>query len=328
MAKSKINDVLALRDRFARAFDFTIEPAHTATEHYYKRSDTGEVAASVSTKLGFTAKPWLSKWKVRKALDHLLEHEKDIELFGLPHLINDAKDAADKIRDEAAGFGTNAHEAIDRYVTRWITDGVAPEPVPGNFLGEGSASEEIAAFRSFARFISEYEIIPIASEQRLWYGKGKDRYAGTVDIVFLYLQVRKGRTGSGEGGTCISGYHHEYVPQDSGTLWCVGCGRDCDVTLILGDHKTSNSIKDKDDYALQGEGYARALEQVVGITFNDVWVMRYSKKEAEYEICKVKDRKQAWKEFISISRAYDAKASREQNTGLLAPLQEKEVIRI
>ena len=333
---SKSYDVPELRSRLRSAFAFGIESAHTDSAHRYRRSDTNTLAWSVTTKLGFVDKPWLSAWKVKRAVEYIKDNLQRV-LAGDEGVFAEAGGAGDRFRDRAAGIGTTAHDAYDAYLQSWIDSPNSSRGVSAvAVLEEGCRkagvepkSEEVAACRSFDLFLQEHEIIPIASEIRVWYQKGKDSFAGTVDALFIHLTVRKGREGQ-KGIVDIEGSEHkvhDYTPQESGVWWCAACRREVEPKLVLGDHKTSTSIITHDDYALQGTAYAVAIEEEVGIAFDEIWVMRYSKVRAEYELCKVKDRKQAWNEFITISRACDAKESREKGN-LLVPLIEREVYKI
>lgn len=317
MAHQNKYDVVDLRARIASAFPFRIIPAHTAEGHFYKREDTGRVAASVTTKLGFVAKGYLYKWYAKLAAEHVRTNL-DRLLSGDLTVLDEAQHAGEKSRDDSAGIGTTAHGAIDAYNTKWIKSGVRPASAK-DFLKEGSRGEEIAACRSYDKFLDEHEIIPLASELQVWYEVGKDCYAGTIDSIILSLEVYKERNGSSE---C----KHDYVPQPSGIYWCATCQRETKARLILGDVKTSNTIKGKSEYAHQTEAYARAVQSALGIKFDAVWILRFDKSRADYEILKIGDRKQAWKEWLAISRAYDR--SHERVGELLVPLTEREVIKI
>lgn len=318
-------DVAILRSTLDGAWAHGIDPCHTAEAHFYKRKDTGRVASSVTTKLGFVSKPYLQTWYVKRAIEHVRENL-DRLLSGDEGVLAEAGGAAIRSRDTSAEIGTSAHDAFDRNLTRWIAQGTRPGSAVEdlNALCEAKGvtprGEEIAACRSYDRFLDENEIIPLASEIRIWYEEGKDCYAGSVDAVFLSLKVHKERIGE-------EGHIHDYTPQESGIWWCA-CGREVDPKLILGDHKTSNAIRGKDDYAQQSVAYAKAIEKETGLKFDDIWVMRYGKGRAEYEVCAVTDRKQAWEEFIAISRAYDRKKERGEHASLLEPLTTKQVIRI
>lgn len=368
----KIYDPVDLRNRLATCFP-VITSCHTPSEHQYRREDTGRVAKSVTTKLGFTNKGYLAVWHTKLAVEHIRVHrdrcatEEDWEI-----LFQEARMAGDNSRDTSAEIGTSAHEAVDLYLQDWIRlgrrprgDGRGPE-YDGDrtspyrrasvYLGDNPRGSEVAACRSFDRFADENELIPLASEIKVWYEQCSthkfagcpstdserspacsraDVFAGSVDAAFLLLSVRKGREGE-PGVASLDGKPHEehdYVAQESGVLWCSACGRECDAQLILGDWKTSNSIAGKDDYAQQGTAYTTAIEKAANVTFDDVWVVRLSKDRAEYEVRRVEDRKQAWEEFIAISRAYDRKQVRrigdsDRYDSLLVPLQEKVSIKI
>lgn len=326
----KVHDPHRLRDILRDAFPFRILPAHNEQGHFYKREDTGRVAASVTTKLGFASKPYLYGWYVKRALDYVREYAARLG-SDLEGVLKEASGAAVRSRDESAKIGTTAHDAIDRYITSWIETGTRGDSAVGDLTqlcsskGVEPKVEEIAACRSFDKFLAEIEVIPLASELRVWYEKGGDCFAGTIDSVLLLLSVRKERNGAGI--LCVSGAQHEYTPQDSGVFWCSVCSRECDPKLIEADWKTSNAIKEKDEYALQTEAYGKAIEVATKIKFDDIWVVRFEKKYADYEILRVSDRKQAWAEWLSVSRAYDQRASRE-GAPLLTPLTAKKVERI
>jgi len=328
-------DVPSLRARFAGAWPHGIVPDHVPEGHRYRREDTGELAWSVTTKLQFVAKPYLQTWYAKRGIEHIRENLERLRA-GDTSVLEEALGAAVRSRDASAEIGTTAHDAFDRYLSRWISTGVRDagrsavddlnELCAAN--GVEPKGEEIAACRSFDRFLAENEIIPLASEIRIWYSRGKDVFAGTVDAIFLSLTVYKDRVGDAgvqtlDGRTCAEA-GHDYEAQPSGNWWCVACGREVTVKLVLGDHKTSNDIKTKDDYAHQSVAYGKSIEIEVAVKFDEIWVMRYGKGKAEYEVCKVDDRKAAWKEWLTVSRAFDEKMLRGDRR-LLAPLVEKKV---
>lgn len=325
MAKHKSYDLVPLRERINNAFSYRIVPAHTSEGHFYQREDTGKVAASVTTKLAFVSKGYLHKWYSKMAVEHVRANLERL-VHGDLSVLDEAQHAGERSRDDSAGIGTTAHGAVDAYNTEWIKSGSRPASAV-NFLAEGSRGEEIAACRSFDKFISENEVLPVASEIQIWYEKWKDCYAGTVDSIFLFREVYKERCGK-EGCKAIANIGaHDYERQTNGILWCIECNREVTEKFILGDIKTSNTIKGKSEYAHQTEAYARAIETAVGIKFEAVWILRLEKSKADYEILKVGNRKQAWKEWLAISRAYDLSRERGEEE-LLVPLVERDVITI
>ncbi len=317
--KHKAYDIPGLRARLTTAFP-PVVPRHTATAHFYERTDTGRVTASVTGRIGFVGKGYLKQWAVNVGIDHVDENKLRAESGEWDVVLNEARLAHSGSLEQSADIGTTAHSAIDKCITEWIETGIRPVTA-ATFLKDGARGEEVAATRSFDKFVVDNEILPVASEIVVWYEVGRDCYAGSVDCIFVVRTPHKGRKGQ-EDGSCI----HDYARQESGILWC-SCGREVEEKLILGDHKTSNSIKGKDDYAQQSVAYAKAIEKAVGCRFDEIWIMRYGKARAEYEVCRVSDRKAAWNEFLSISRAYDKKALRGEKS-LLEPLTTKEVIKI
>ncbi len=317
MSKHKIyDDVLSIRVALRRGFP-PIVADHTSFGHRYKREDTGRQAWSVTTRLGFVNKGHLARWYAKKAVEHIREHMPRL-LEGDLSVLDEAIGAGEKSRDDSAGIGTTAHGAIDRCLSRWIQE-QSCLPVPAaSFLSADSRGEEVAACRSFDLFLSEIEIIPVASETTVWFEQGRDCFAGTVDAVAIWNRPYKERTGSGKCGSG-SFAKHDYARQPSGLLWCGQCGREVSQRLVLGDHKTSNTIDGKDDYAQQDVAYAKAITKASGIKIDEHWVIRYSKQKAEYQICYVPDPAQAWREFLAISRAFDEKM-RRGDTSLLIPL--------
>lgn len=310
-------DVATLRTRLTTAWQFRILPDHTESEHWYKREDTGKRAASVTTKQGIINKPYLKPWNIKIAVEYVRENA-DRFRAGDDSVLEEAKKAPYRTLDQASGWGTTAHGAIEQYCLEWIRTGNPPDVSAATFLGDDAAGEEICACRSFDKFRAENEFIVLASELQCWYEEGKDCFAGTVDAVLLWLTVRKGREGH-------SHEKHGYVPQANRVWWCPPCGREIDVSLILGDWKTSNSIEGKDDYAQQTAAYAKAIEKATSLKFDDIYVIRFDKKRQIYEIRKVADRKAAWRQFLVISRAFDEIKNGTEGT-LLAPLQERAVI--
>jgi len=319
-------EVDTIRDRLRSAFP-VIRAAHTEEGHRYYNEGSGEHAWSVTTKLGFVAKGYLPRWYSKRSVEHIRENL-SLLCSGELSVLEQALTAGEDSRDTSGRIGTSSHEAVEHYLTAWIDHKARPHGSVAQYLNGEPRGEEVAACRSFDRLIAENEIIPLASELRVWYKNSRDSFAGTVDAVLLKFVVRNGREGQ-EGVRDLFGKEHtvhDYVHQKGRIFWCPACGREVKAYLILADWKTSNNIKEKDDYAQQDVAYAKAVEKATGLKFDELWVVRLDKHQAAYEICKVNDRKAAWNEFIKISRAFDERQKRTEY--LLAPLADRKVIKI
>lgn len=334
-----VYDVATLRAVLGNAWRSGLIVAdHTESEHWYQNTDTGRRAASVTTKQGIINKPYLKPWYIKKTIEYIDANRARCEAGEWEAVLAEAKQAAGKSVDQASVWGTSAHNAIDDYCTEWIRTSVCPSSaVPfliarAQRAGVEAAGEEIAACRSFDKLVAEQEFIPLASEIKVWYEEGNDCFAGTVDSVLLWLAVRKERVGSGISCVprlfedqdpqvqTVARRDHDYVQQESGVWWCAGCGREVEPKLVMGDWKTSNSIEGKDEYAMQTTAYAKAIEKKTGLKFDDIYVFRFDKNKAHYEIRKVEDPKASWKEFLAVSRCFDARALRGSQS-LLVPLE-------
>lgn len=311
-------DLFSLRETLHRVFpEGLVVPDHTPTEHWYKNTRTGSRAASVTTKQNVVAKGYLKQWAVNKGIEYI-EANIDRLVGGDTTVLNEAKSAHENELGAAGQTGTNAHAAIDQFCSVWIESGAKPSGSSASYLRESAPGQEVAACRSFDKFISEVEVVPVASELKVWYEKGKDCFAGTVDAVLLINEVYKDREGSKD---CA----HDYTPQTK-SLWCAKCGREVIQKLILGDWKTSNQIQKKDEYAEQTVAYATAIEVGTGLKFDDIYVIRFEKSRADYEMARVADRRHAWQRYLATSRLYDLHAKSRES--LLVPLIEKTIISI
>lgn len=316
----KSYDVSHLRDLFASCMP-PIVARHTETAHRYENENTGKLAWSTTTQLGIVDKSkWLKGWAAKKAVEHVRSNRERLSGYEFDTVLDEASRAHSVRLDEASGWGTTAHSAYDRFMQSWLDNDTQPEESCVRFLEENCRKEgvepkgeEIAACRSFDLFLREEEVIPLASELQCWYEKKEIVFAGTVDSVLLWLRPRKGRVGTLHG-------KHDYVQQDTSTLWCAVCNREVDPVLTLGDWKTSGSIK-KDEYCWQTVSYAKAIEEAAGVTFDEILIVRFSKQKAEYELVRVADRKRAWDEFKAISKCFSALQDRERE--LFASVKEK-----
>ncbi len=314
----KTYEATQLRAELARAFpQGSVEPAHTGRGHFYRVPGKESSAPSVTTIQSIESKGYLKQWAVNKAVEYIDNNIARL-CSGDLDILEEARKAHERELDFAGSVGTTAHDAAEKYAKHWIETGEKKESAT-EFLAEGSLPEEVAGTRSFDKFIKEHDLIPIASEVRVWYAKGKDIYAGTVDAIYLLGEVYKDR----EGSTSCS---HDYEPQKGNKHWCVNCGRTIVWKLVEVDYKTSNTVAGKNSYAEQVEAYARAIEQKTGWKFDDLWILQLNKQRARYDLFKVNNRKRAWDRFIATLRHYVEMQDESEN--LLTPREEKLIIRI
>lgn len=308
-----------LRAELDTAFpEGSIRAEHTTTQHYYRDVRSGVLAPSVTTIQQILSKPYLRQWAVNQTIEYIrIHHERYTDGEHL-EVLAEAKNAHHNTRDQAAEWGTKAHGAFEDYLNEWIKEGVRPQKSAAVYLKEGADAEEIAACRSFDKFLDENEIVPIASEKQVFYNKGGVLFAGTVDSVIIVREVYKDRVGD---KTC----QHDYAPQDK-KLWCVKCNREVREKLVLGDWKTSNHLNGKNEYATQTTAYSKSIEYAVKWKFKEIWVVRFDKKFAHYDIVKVADRERAWELFKANARHYNI-LSKQEDT-LLEPLKVKNIIKL
>lgn len=320
-----IYDIPRLRAQLTSAFpEGSIVGEHTATEHWYRNRGTGQLAPSVTTIQSILTKPYLRQWSVNQAIRHI-----SAELFvpgqvihveseRFEEILKQSSRAHENTRDQAAEWGTKAHQAFEDYLNDWINTGTHKESAK-DYLKEGAAIEEIAACRSFDRFVGENEIVPIAAELKVWYDKAGVTFAGTADAIVVVRDVYKDRVGG-------QGCNHDYAPQEK-KLWCCMCGREVTERLVLGDWKTSNVVAGKNEYAFQTSAYAKSIEIQTNWKFKDVWIVRFDKAKADYEIVKVIDRKKSFSVFCSIAKTFK-KMKEIENIKLLEQNNKKHIITI
>lgn len=158
------------------------ETAHDGSGHRYRNTITGNLQRSVTTKLGILSKPHLTKWSINMAIQWLqvedrwqrLNHDSWRE-----EMINGAQMAHLDVRDDAGGVGTQAHNAIERYINDWIASGVRPADMK-SFALPTDDPRAIASMRAVEMFFVKHDIVPIASELLV----GMDKHsAGTLDFL-------------------------------------------------------------------------------------------------------------------------------------------------
>jgi len=138
----------------------------------------GKPMTGCTTILGVLAKPALIPWAAKMAVEYIKEHGREIDLDDLqgwvvsPALLDEARTAHAKKRDNAADAGTQLHALVEAWVLECIDkkDGLPHAD---------SDKPELGAFIQWA--VKE-NIRFIATEQRLY---SKELWvAGTCDLIF------------------------------------------------------------------------------------------------------------------------------------------------
>lgn len=160
------------------------EPNHDGIGHRYLNIKTGHNQRSVTTKLGILSKPHLTKWAIRMGVEWLKIEDRWQRLnteVSAEEMLSGAQMAHLDVRDDAGGVGTQAHNAIERYINEWIASGDRPEYIK-SFAKPTDDARAIASMRAVEAFFIKRNIVPIASEILV----GDIRYsAGTLDFLCL-----------------------------------------------------------------------------------------------------------------------------------------------
>jgi len=160
------------------------EARHDTSGHRYANTITGHLQRSVTTKLQVLSKPHLIKWGIKMAIEWLLVEDRILRLKNeawREEMISGAQLAHTDIRDTAGSIGTVAHDAAERYINEWIACFEQPKDIK-TFLPENCDSRSVASARAVEAFLTQKNIVPIASEILV----GDIRYsAGTLDFLCL-----------------------------------------------------------------------------------------------------------------------------------------------
>ena len=180
----------------------TITRVDQPTGRHYQVEGYDELFPSVTTVLGVISKPGLVPWarnvaldSVRAALTERIGGTVSVTPKWIEEIITEGRNSPDRVRDEAADFGTQAHILIDA-----IIQGEAPDipqemvPVVNNFLG----------WRQHAG-------LDIQLTETIVYS-AKYRYAGAMDALayrdghLVALDWKTGRRIYGEARLQIAAY--------------------------------------------------------------------------------------------------------------------------
>jgi hypothetical protein len=166
--------------------------------HRYKVSDRGskpEHCPSVTTILNVLAKPALVEWGVKCACNYVEDNLRLLfagESFSVEQIfkvVQDARTAHDRTRQEAADIGTEAHDWLRDYwraIIRKTDIPQMPEPGPINNC--------VTAVRDW---ISQHKVVPVAIEipmySRILKICGRSDFIGLVDDELSVLDYKSSK---------------------------------------------------------------------------------------------------------------------------------------
>lgn len=274
---------------------------HTETEHWYRHTPSGVLLPSVTTVTSVLQAPHLKVWAATVALDFIEARTEQIQPGAvLPtELRSGALMAHKDIFDDAGDIGTQGHGIIEAYLKDWLAKGAQPTDIQ-NFIS-GDDHRLWAITRSAEQFFNDYYTIPIASELKVAYipKKPENGFAGTLDaLMYVAFPERDGNNASCEHEVALTGSKWD-------ELNCWKCDAKWKYYFTLVDFKTSNSIRDKDEYYMQTSAYWKSIQQMIGIKPERIVIVRLDKHQKKYELVEVLNPALAYKSFAHLKSVYD-----------------------
>lgn len=278
-----IQDILA-----EKLPDDLVQPRHTDNAHFYEYMPNGEVYASVTTKSGILAAPYLKQWAVKVALDHYVGSQ--LKNY------DESAEEPNRIFKEAGEVGTRGHEAIENYINDMIAG--TPSGVVQYLKGEKD-TRVISTANAGERYIHESGMIPIVSEKLV--ASPKYKYAGTLDcLAMVPRQLAPG---------IIECEKHTYGRSVSkikvNDRICMYCNQRVRFELSIVDWKTSNVVEGSTSYSAQVAAYAEALKELTGLKAKRLYIVQLNKERPTYNVFEVKERAKAFRLFKHLANAYD-----------------------
>ena len=277
-------------------------PEHDHTGHHYRYLKTNKVYDSVTTLIGILDMPRLKKWAANLAVEYLDRNWDVINKDNRKDHYKAALLAHEDVLNDAGDIGTQGHEAIERYLKRWIKTNIQPRDIRKFILGEDSRLWAIA--RSAEMFINDFEMIPIAAEVNV--ASEKYEYAGQVDcLAVLIKEVEPGNMELFEGGhKCFNHYDNAHTKKYRARFWqCGECGRVVEPIFSVVDWKTSNSV-DKPEYAMQVAAYFKGLYEMTGLRPKEIIIVQLDKHKAKYNVVRVQNVPAAFRAFVHVAKVY------------------------
>lgn len=272
-------------------YEGRVIPAHTQYEHFYKDKEDGEVYPSVTTVLGVIAKPYLKQWAVNRGVEYVRDWAITMPVINRVDLydILERSKTAHKMRlEEAALWGTDGHNVVDKYVDQWIHRGKQPTESILSLAERDISNEGKCAALGAEKFFNKHTLFPIVSEKKIL--SKKHKIGGTLDSLWLIGEVHKNRSGDRD---CV----HEWLEQKNGDIVCCKCERHEKLSLILIDLKTSNQITSI-EYALQVCAYSSILSEMCDIKAKIHWILQLNKNKPDYTVGIVEDVTKHAKAFL------------------------------
>jgi hypothetical protein len=256
-----------------------IVACHTEEGHFYNFVGTDITVASVTTINGWIAMHHLAYWAAGCAIDFLEKADRISKLKGPEResIILGAKKAHTDIRDDAGNVGTQAHNAIEKYLKEWIATGIRPNDIRlffpydqgdtpfGFYLKDLDVTitmtdpRAIASARAAESVMIKENIIPVATEILVGHPKFS---AGTLDFLCLW----RGK-------------------------------------LAIWDWKTSNQIN-KNGYPLQVGAYKGFFEYMTRLKIHGLVIMKLSKDSASFEAYEIPNLNLAYSSFKLFCKFY------------------------
>lgn len=297
---------LAIREKISAVFyDGRILPKHTETEHFYMDTVDGAIYPSVTGKTSLLSRDYYKQMAADKAVDYIQEQApkfSTMEPDEIAKVFAYAREAHVHDLNRAGTWGTHGHDLVDRYVQEWLRTNERPADIKA-FVTKEISPEGICAGLSAMKFFDEHTLFPLASELRVVSKRYK--YGGTLDSLWLVGDVHQGRIGD---PSCKHDWFNKGRRRQ--TIACASCGRQEELSILLGDWKTSNQIfgvgkMSKFDYAMQVLAYAYALKELAHVNCRKHWIVRLDKRMPGYDVGVIVRPRQALKAFMSILTVND-----------------------
>lgn len=256
-----------LRERIEqRCRELAIEARHTTGGHFYHAPLEGETYPSVTSIQHLIKDKGIENFQINEALRYVRTNWLSINEANMDEHFFKAREASIVVRDRAGNFGTQIHDAREKYFAEWIRSGVQPNYTIEEMvkLDAMVLPEVVSGCAGIDNFLADTGYIPIACEIQV-YDK-KWGIAGTLDdIGLLPHKIPLDPTKGIEGGYKIG---HE---------------------LVLCDLKSSNQFKDF--YWMQVAAYYAMFKRLFKITPKRFFILKTDKMKRDYSIEWITDMK-------------------------------------